>query len=357
MMCKENCSVKRLTKGNEAVVLGALAAGADAFFGYPITPASEISQLAAEYFPRLGKVFLQAECEIGAINMVYGAASCGKRVFTSSSGPGISLKQECMSFLAGGEVPCVVVDIMRAGPGIGNIGPEQSDYHQVVKGGGHGGYKIIVLAPNSAKEMYRYTIKAFELADRYRSPVYLLADATLGQMMEPVEICEVPESPIDKDWILDTSERSNENLITSIYLDFEAMENHSRKLVEKYHRIEQEEARAESYRTEDAETILCGYGIVSRILHSVVDHLREKGGKIGWVRPQTLWPFPKTTFQEIHRRNPSVRFHVVELSAGQFAEDVRLAVPGAEVSCFYRLGGNLPGEAEIIASLLDVSIK
>lgn len=340
--------MKRLTKGNEAVVLGALAAGADAFFGYPITPASEIPQMCSEYFPKFGKVFLQAECEIGAINMVYGAAVCGKRAFTSSSGPGISLKQECISFLAGGEVPSVIVDIMRAGPGIGNIGPEQSDYHQVVKGGGHGGYKLIVLAPNGVQEMYDFTIDAFELADQYRTPVFLLGDAMLGQMMEPIHCSPPPSSEHEKPWKLDTSPATNENLITSIYLDFNTMEAHSRHLAEKYDRIAAAEARAQEYRTQDAEIIFSAYGIVSRIVRSAVDRLREQGVRVGMIRPQTLWPFPKDAYAEALRRNPQTKFFVVELSHGQFTEDVRLSAPGAQVRYYSRFGGNLPGEQEIL---------
>jgi len=345
--------MKRLVKGNEAVVLGAIAAGCDAFFGYPITPASEIPQLAAEYFPKLGKVFLQAECETAAINMVYGAAACGRRVMTSSSGPGISLKQEGISYLAGAELPCVIVDITRAGPGLGNIGPEQSDYNQVVKGGGHGGYKTIVLAPNSVEEMFQMTTQAFELADQYRTPVYLLADATLGQMMEPIEIRDVPTQTVEKTWKLDATLATNRNLIASIDLDFNALEARSRKLITKYHQIEQQEAKAESYRTEDAELILAGYGIISRILRSVVDQLRQQGKKVGMLRPQTLWPFPQAAFQEIVERDPAIRLFVVELSSGQFVEDVKLAVPQTPVEHYYRLGGNLPNEDEIINRLFE----
>ncbi|MGL6193368.1 MAG: 3-methyl-2-oxobutanoate dehydrogenase subunit VorB [Thermoguttaceae bacterium] len=343
--------MKKLIKGNEAVVLGALAAGCDAFFGYPITPASEISQLAAEYFPQNGKVFLQAECEIGAINMVYGAAVCGKRAFTSSSGPGISLKQECLSFLAGGEVPCVVVDVMRAGPGIGNIGPEQSDYNQVVKGGGHGDYKVIVLAPNSAQEMYQMMIDAFDVAEKYRTPVFILADATLGQMMEPVKLCNCVNSPTpaesDTTWHLDTTAATNDNLITSIYLDFTQMENHAKHLAAKFERIRETEARYETYMTEDADVIFTGYGITSRILKSVVEKLRKNGEKVGMFRPQTLFPFPTAALQGLCvNRNP--QFLVVELSTGQYAEDVKQAVPGSTVRHFGRLGGNLPSESEIV---------
>jgi len=345
--------MKRLIKGNEAVVLGAIAAGCDAFFGYPITPASEIPQLASDFFPKLGKLFLQAECETAAISMVYGAAACGRRVMTSSSGPGISLKQEGISYLAGAELPCVIVNIMRAGPGLGNIGPEQSDYNQVVKGGGHGDYKTISLAPNSVEEIFRMTITAFELADKYRTPVYLVADATLGQMMEPLDIRDVPTQTFEKTWKLDATLASNQNLITSIDLDFNTLEERSRKLIAKYQKIEQAEPQAESYRTEDAELVLTGYGVISRILRSVVDQLRDRGEKVGMIRPQTLWPFPQTAFQEMPERNPTARFFVVELSSGQFAEDVKRAVPQSPVDLYYRLGGNLPSENEIIERLRE----
>ncbi len=343
--------MKRLTKGNEAVVLGSIAAGCEAFFGYPITPASEIPQLASEYYPKLGKIFLQAECETAAINMVYGAAACGRRVMTSSSGPGISLKQEGVSYLAGAELPCVIVDIMRAGPGLGNIGPEQSDYNQVVKGGGHGGYKVIVLAPNSVEEMFLSTVDAFELADRYRTPVYLLADATVGQMMEPIELRDIPVKTYDKPWKLDATLATGTNLITSIDLDFNTLEKRSRKLVAKFEQIERNETRYESWQTEDAELILTGYGIVSRILRSVVDRLRKEGQKVGLIRPRTLWPFPKAAYQDAVQKNPSVRFLCVELSNGLFADDVIRAVPQSPIDLYYRLGGNLPGEEEILEKI------
>lgn len=339
--------MKTLVKGNEAIVLGSLVAGCDAFFGYPITPASEIPELISKYFPKIGKVFIQAECEIGSIAMVYGAAACGRRAMTSSSGPGISLKQECISFIAGGEIPCVIVDIMRAGPGLGNIGAEQSDYFQVVKGGGHGGYKVIALAPNSVAEMYDFTIRAFELADKYRTPVYLLADATLGQIMEPIEIAEREIVEIEKTWRLDTGAMSNGNVVTSIFLDFAVMEDHVRHLNEKYRHIEDFEQDAEFYLTDDADLILSGYGIVSRILRSIVDTLRGEGMRIGLVRPKTLWPFPKKLFGTLAKRE-STKYLVVELSSGQYVEDVRLSTPGREVYFYGRAGGNLPSEGEII---------
>jgi 2-oxoisovalerate ferredoxin oxidoreductase alpha subunit len=337
--------VKRLTKGNEAIVFGALTAGCDAYFGYPITPASEIAENAAKLFVKFDKIFLQAESEIGAINMVFGAASSGLRAMTASSGPGISLKMEGISYLAGAELPCVIADIMRAGPGLGNIGPEQGDYFQVVKGGGHGNYRVIALAPDSVSEMYAFTVKAFELADRYRNPVFVLADATLGQMMEPLEIEPIDAAPPEKPWKVDGTAKTNGNLITSIYLSFDDMEAHVRKLDEKYRTIERVEAMAETSGIEDAEIVLTGYGIVSRILRDVVKDLRRDGIRAGLIRPQTLWPFPVEPYRKCAKNGAT--FLAVELSTGQFVEDVRLAAPGSRVEFYGRWGGNLPTAAEI----------
>jgi len=341
--------MKKLVKGNEAVVIGGLVAGCDAYFGYPITPASEIAHAAAAYFTRLGKIFIQAESEISAINMVYGASACGKRVMTASSGPGLSLKQECISFMAGAQLPAVIVDINRCGPGLGNIGPEQSDYFQVVKGGGHGNYRTIVLAPNSVAEMYEMTIKAFDLADRYRTPVYLLSDALLGQMMEPIDIVPIEIHRPTKPWRLDTTAATNDNHITSIYLDFDDMEAYSNQLNAKWRGIAEREAQAETYKTEDAEVIVTGFGIISRQLKSVVDLLREQGLPVGMIRPKTLWPFPTRTYRDQAREY--TRFLVVELSAGQMIDDVRLAVPHNEIAFHGRGGGNLPTQEAIIEEI------
>ena len=343
--------MKKLVKGNEAVVIGALVAGCDAYFGYPITPASEIAHSAAEYFLKLKKIFIQAECETASINMVFGASACGLRVITASSGPGISLKQEGISFIAGCELPIVIIDVVRAGPGLGNIGPEQGDYNQVVKGGGHGNYRCIVLAPNSVAEMYHKTILAFDLADKYRIPVYVLADATLGQMMEPIDIVEIPTGQVAKDWKLDVTAGTNDNLLTSIFLDYDDLEDLILRLAAKYREIEENEARAEVYLADDAELVLTGYGITSRLLRTVVDRMREEGHKVGMVRPKTLWPFPKQAYYE--QVNPTADFLVVELSLGQFAEDVRLALPLRKVRLFYRVGGNVPTEEEIYVKAME----
>ncbi len=339
--------MKKLVKGNEAVVIGALVAGCDAYYGYPITPASEIAQKASEYFLPLGKVFVQAECEVGAINMVFGSASSGLRTLTASSGPGISLKMEGVSYLAGAELPCVIVSVQRVGPGLGNIGPEQSDYFQVVKGGGHGDYRNIVLAPASVEETYRMTIDAFDLADRWRTPVFLLTDATLGQMMEPIDIHQEPVKKIEKPWALDSNAPSNQNLITSIYLDFDDMEAHIEHLHEKYRQITATEARAEVIGAEDPEIVLTGYGITSRILHSTVDELSKRGIRAALIRPQTLWPFPTDIYQQTVK--PGIPVLSVELSRGQFIEDVRLALPHHQVSWYGRVGGNLPEIDELVA--------
>lgn len=339
--------MKKLVKGNEAVVIGALVAGCDAYYGYPITPASEIAQAASAHFLPLGKVFVQAECEVGAINMVFGSASSGLRTMTASSGPGISLKMEGVSYLAGAQLPCVIVDVQRVGPGLGNIGPEQGDYFQVVKGGGHGDYRTIVLAPASVEETYRMTIEAFDLADKWRTPVFLLTDATLGQMMEPIDIRQEPTARTDKPWALDSKPESNGNLITSIYLDFDDMEAHINRLHEKYRQITEAEAKAEVYGADLPDIVLTGYGITGRMLRSAVDELNERGIDAALIRPQTLWPFPSKIYRDIVK--PGVPVLSVELSRGQFIEDVRLALPQHQVKWFGRVGGNLPELGELVA--------
>jgi len=259
---------KVFIKGNEAVVKGALLAGCRAYYGYPITPASEIAEAAANYFPLVGRTFLQAESEIGAINMVYGAASAGIRVMTASSSPGISLKQEGICYAAGSELPCVIVDIMRGGPGLGNIAPEQSDYNQMVKGGGHGNYQLLVLAPNCAQEMCDLTMLAFELADKYRNPILVLTDGFIGQMMEPVDF---PEPVVDfppKPWATAGTPETHKNLISSIDLEPDDLELHINKLYEKYAEMEANEIRYEEFQVDDAELVCVGFGVISRILQS-----------------------------------------------------------------------------------------
>jgi 2-oxoisovalerate ferredoxin oxidoreductase alpha subunit len=329
------------------VIHGALAAGCRAYFGYPITPASEIAESASLLLPNSGGVFVQAESEIGAIQMVYGASSAGMRCMTASSGPGISLMQEGISYLAGSELPCVVVDIMRGGPGLGNIGPEQSDYLQMVKGGGHGNYRTIVLAPNSVQEMCDITIRAFELADRYRNPAVVLADGVLGQMMEAVEIpqkvAELPEKP----WAVTGDAETRKNLIASIYLEHEALEAHVTKLTQKYLEIERQECSWEEFSTEDADVLLVAYGISSRVSRAAAEMARADGIRAGLVRPITLFPFPS---QRIHRLAEKVAaVVVVELSNGQLIEDVRLAVNGpTPIKLMNRTGGMIPTAEDVL---------
>lgn len=338
---------KELIKGNEAVVKGALLAGCTHYFGYPITPASEIAQAAAFYFPLMGHTFIQAESEIAAMNMVYGAAAAGRRVMTASSGPGISLKQEAISYMAGAELPCVIVDVMRAGPGLGNIWPEQSDYNQIVKGGGHGNYRNIVIAPNSAQEMCDITMKAFDLADQFRNTCVVLADAYIGQMMEPVEFTTTRAKVARKDWAVYGDSDSKKNLISSILMNTELLEKHNIKLQQKYAQIAQTSVMFEDYFCSDAELILIGYGIVSRMLQSVVDNMRAAGQKIGMLRPISLFPFPTEKIQALARSN--AKFLVVELSNGQMVDDVRLALNGKSEIFFYsRMGGAVPSVKEII---------
>jgi len=335
-----------LCKGNVAVVKGALLAGCRAFYGYPITPASEIAESAAELFPPIGGVFLQAESEVSAINMVYGAASAGVRVMTASSGPGISLMQEGISYLAGAELPCVIVDVVRGGPGLGNIAPEQSDYFALVKGGGHGCYRNLVLAPSSVQEMADLTMLAFELADRYRNPAVVVADGFVGQMMETLELHALIQHAPEKPWAVHADARTRPNLITSIHLEPDALERHVRKLETKYKEAAAVEARHELYCTDDAEIVLVGYGIVARVLRSAVDRLRCKGIRAGLFRPISLWPFPTNALLDAARHCHMVL--VVEMSTGQMVEDVRLALNGyVPVEFYSRVGGNVPLETEV----------
>jgi pyruvate/2-oxoacid:ferredoxin oxidoreductase alpha subunit len=341
----------QLIKGNEAIVKAALLAGCRSYYGYPITPASEIAESAAKYFPAAGRIFVQAESETAAINMVYGAAAAGERTMTGSSGPGISLMQEGFSYLAGSELPCVIADIMRGGPGLGNIGPEQSDYNQMVKGGGHGNYHNIVYAPAFAQEMCDLTIKAFDVADRFRNPVVVLADGYIGQMMEPVRFPDRGTLAEEPDWAVRGDAETRSNLITSIYLDHEKLENHQKKLMAKYARACEELPEFREYRMDDAEVVLVGYGIIGRVLRTTVDLAREKGIRAGLIRPITLWPFPFGAFAAAAER--AERFLVVELSDGQMIQDVRLAVDGRRPVGFYaRHGGMVPHAEEILEVLL-----
>ena len=342
--------MRQLCKGNVAVVKGAVLAGCRAFYGYPITPASEIAEYAALLVPEVGGTFLQAESEVSAINMVYGAASAGQRVMTASSGPGLSLMQEGISYIAGAELPCVIVDVVRGGPGLGNIAPEQSDYFCCVKGGGHGCYRNIVLAPGSVQEMFDLTVLAFDLADRYRNPVIIMTDGYVGQMQEPLDIKLRDIEPPAKEWAVKGTKETQKNVVTSIFLEPDDLEAHVRKLESKYQLAQELETRSENYLTEDADILLVGFGIVSRVLRSSVDQLRAQGVKAGLFRPITLWPFPSRELRETAKNVKSAL--VVELSTGMMVEDVKLAMNGSLPVEFYgRAGGNVPTVEEITAQV------
>ena len=345
---------KYLSTGNEACGEGAIRAGCRFYAGYPITPQNELTAYMSKRMEEEDGIFIQAESEIAAINMVFGASAAGARAMTTSSSPGISLKQEGISYMAGAELPCVVVNVMRGGPGLGNIAPAQGDYFQATKGGGHGDYRLIVLAPSSVQEMFDYTYEAFGLADKYRNPVMILADGLLGQMMEPLEFDEEikPEGIVDKPWAMTGAKGREPGSIKSLLLAEGALEEHNKKLQEKYSRIRNSEVRFEAHNTEDADIVLVAYGSISRIAHSCMDELREQGIKAGFVRPVTLWPFP---YEEISRiAGSGKKFFVVEMSAGQMVEDVKLAVQDNERVFFHgRMGGGIPAEEEIIEKIKE----
>jgi 2-oxoisovalerate ferredoxin oxidoreductase alpha subunit len=348
--------MRQLCKGNVAVIKGAVLAGCRAYYGYPITPASEIAEAAALYLPQVGGTFLQAESEVAAINMVYGASSAGVRVMSASSGPGLSLMQEGISYLAGAELPCVIVDVVRGGPGLGNIAPEQSDYFAMVKGGGHGNYRNIVLAPASVQEMADLTALAFELADRYRNPAIVLTDGFVGQMMEPIEIEDREATIPEKPWAVRGTRETRENLVTSIFLEPDELEAHQRNLEGKYRLAQEREPRHELYHADDAEILLVGFGIVSRVLRSAVETARRDGARLGLFRPITLWPFPATALRQAAAHVEKVL--VVELSNGQMLEDVRLTLGDRVPVEFYgRVGGNVPSVEEVLAHVVTARVS
>jgi 2-oxoisovalerate ferredoxin oxidoreductase alpha subunit len=341
---------QHLMKGNEAVIYGALLGGATHYFGYPITPASEIAHAAAELFPRCGKHFLQAECEVSSISMLYGAAAAGARVITGSSGPGLSLMAEGLSYLSGSELPSVVVDVQRAGPGLGYIWPEQADYNFIVHGAGHGSHSGIVLAPNSAQEMCDFAYKAFELAERYRCTVFILSDAYIGQIMEPVELPRKVLANPRKEWALYGDAASRGNLLTSIYMKVEELEGHNLHLQEKYRRMEQEIVDFEEVETADADYLFVAYGISSRLCHSALQVLRKKGINAGMLRPKTLFPFPGVRLRQLAGQVKKIV--VAELSNGQLVRDVQLAVAGTvAVELYNWMGGRVPSTDEIVERL------
>jgi 2-oxoglutarate ferredoxin oxidoreductase subunit alpha len=341
-------------KGNEAIGEAAIVAGCRHYFGYPITPQSELIEYMARRLPQTNGVFVQAESEVAAINMVYGAAGAGARVMTSSSSPGISLKQEGISYIAGAELPCVIVNMVRGGPGLGSIQPGQCDYFQATKGGGHGDYHNIVVAPNSVQEMVDMTVLAFDLADKYRNPVMLLGDGALGQMMEPVEFKPSNIKPPAKPWAsTGLRGRSEPNIINSLHIQPDKLEIHNIHLQKKYATITENEVRYEAIRTEDAELVLVAYGITSRIAHSSMEKARSEGMKVGLLRPITLWPFPYQPIAELAKTASG--FLALEMSAGQMVEDVRLGVNGAKpVTHYGRLGGMIPSPKEIFEQVKKI---
>lgn len=344
-----------LMKGNEAIGEAAVQAGCRYFFGYPITPQSELTHYLARRLPEVGGLYLQAESEVASINMVYGAAGAGARVMTASSGPGISLMQEGISFMAGAELPCVIVNLMRGGPGLGNIGPSQADYAQATKGGGHGDYHMIVLAPNSVQEIMDHTRKAFDLADQYRNPVMVMADGIMAQMMEPVELEE--ESKIEipaKPWAATgTAYHDGKNVINSCFVIPEEMEVVNLRLEKKYQMMRQNEQIYDSYLLEDAEIVLVAFGTASRLCRAVVEKARERGIPAGLIRPVTLWPFPYDFIGEIAGNFKCML--AVEMNMGQMQEDVQLAVKGQiPVYHYGRLGGMVPVARDILEEVIKL---
>jgi 2-oxoglutarate ferredoxin oxidoreductase subunit alpha len=349
----------KLLKGNEAIAEAAIRYGVDGYFGYPITPQSEIMETLMEQKPweTTGMVVLQAESEVASINMVYGGAGCGKKVMTSSSSPGVSLMQEGLSYIAAAELPCVVVNVVRGGPGLGTIQPAQSDYNQSVKGGGHGDYNLIVLAPSSVQEMADFVKLSFDLAFKYRNPALILADGIIGQMMEKVELdVFVPrwtEEQIHENnpWATTGKPAWREkNVITSLTLESDAMERHNQKLQAKYRQMEQDEVRYEAFDCDDAEYLLVAYGSSARICQKTVELAREKGLKLGLLRPITLFPFPSKIINQLADQVKGILS--VEMSAGQMVQDVRLAVNGkVKVEHYGRLGGIVPTPGEVIEAV------
>jgi len=353
---------KVLMSGNEAMAEGAIQAGCRFYAGYPITPQNEIPAYMAKRMPQAGGVFIQAESELAAINMVFGASAAGERAMTSSSSPGISLKQEGISYIAGAELPAVIVNVMRGGPGLGNIWPAQSDYFQATRSGGHGDYHSIVLVPSCVQEAYDFMPLAFDLADKYRSSVIILSDGMLGQMMEPILVQSSKFKVQSKDmrhaacgmrpkeWALTGCKGRTPNIIKSFYLKEGDLEKFNLTLQKKYKVIQQKEQRYEGLNLSDAKIILVAYGTMARIVKAVVNKLREKGKKVGLIRPLTLWPFPYKAFTK--NLTPNTKYLVIEMSYGQMLEDVRLAVEGkAKVEFLGRAGGGIPSEEEIIKKI------
>ena len=340
-----------LMKGNEAIAEAAIRAGCRHYFGYPITPQTEIAAYMAKKMPKIGGVFLQAESEIASINMVYGAAAAGVRVMTSSSSPGISLKTEGLSYIAGSDVPCLVVNVQRGGPGLGGIQPSQSDYFQATKGGGHGDYRMIVLAPASVQEMASLTIKGFNLADKYLMTSMILADGTIGQMMEPITFEDAEIETYEKPWALTgTGCKRKHNIVNSLYLKPDELELKNFERFKRYEIVEENEAMWEEYMMEDAEYCVVAFGIASRVAKNAVAAARKEGIKVGLIRPITLWPFPKKALKAAAEKVKG--FISVELSMGQMIEDIKLYTECKRpVALCNRCGGMIPSPDEVLESI------
>ncbi len=337
--------------GNEVLGEAAILAGVDAYFGYPITPQNEFTAYMAKRMPEEGRVFVQTESELAAINMVFGAAATGKRAMTSSSSPGISLMQEGISYLAGAELPAVIVNVMRGGPGLGNIAPSQGDYLQATRGGGHGDYRTIAIGPSTVQELVDYMQLAFDLADQYRMPVVILADGILGQMMEPITLNKRTGRKLPpKDWALTGAEGRKQKIVRSLWLKEGALEEHNFKLDARYKQIQKNEVICEEYALEDADIVVVAYGVAARMVKAAVNKARAQGIKAGWIRPITLWPFPTEQISKAAERWPI--FLTVEMSCGQMLDDVKLAVAGkAPVLLYGRPGGGVPTVEDILEKI------
>ena len=344
-------SEKVLMKGNEAIAEAAIIAGCRHYFGYPITPQTEVAAYMAKKMPKIGGCFLQAESEIAAINMVYGVSSTGKRVMTSSSSPGISLKGEGISYLAGADLPALVVNVQRGGPGLGGIQPSQSDYWQSTRGGGHGDYHMLVLAPASVQEMAELTVKAFDLADKYRMTSMILADGTMGQMMEPVDLDLVVNEAPEKPWATTGTKMQREhNIVNSLYLKPDELEKGNIERYERYAEIEKNETMYEEYLVDDADIVVAAFGIAARVAKNAINEARAQGIKVGLIRPITLWPFPKAPFKKAAEH--AKQFFSVELSMGQMIEDVQLAIEcKCPVTLCKRVGGMIPSPDEVLEAI------
>ncbi len=348
-------SDKVLMKGNEAIAEAAIKAGCRHYFGYPITPQTEIAAYMAKKMPKIGGTFLQAESEIAAINMVYGVSSTGKRVMTSSSSPGISLKGEGLSYLAGADLPALVVNVQRGGPGLGGIQPSQSDYFQATKGGAHGDFHMIVLAPSSVQEMADLTVKGFDLADKYRMTAMILADGTMGQMMEPVSLDYEETEPIAKPWATTGTKMEREhNIVNSLFLQPDELEKTNFKRYERYKTIEENEVMYEEYMMEDAEICIAAFGIAARVSKNAINEARKQGIKVGLIRPITLWPFPTAPFKKAADQVKEIIS--VELSMGQMIEDVKLATDcKVPVTLCNRTGGMIPSPEQVLEAIVKAS--